>query len=378
MVEGLRKETKKLSVVILLICLFISSIYIIPQVIAPATQIRNTSNTISSLQSNLFKTFSNSIHSSHLLIFVSPQYQMDDFIQESIQNYQQAIYHQPGWSSQVIKLTNETNQVAYIDNIIEENALQYNLSAVLLIGEDTALPIKTTYQNIQKPQLNIYSTLNTSEHTHRTICVSILYPNPTDSYQQKQTQLVNTINRFVQNRILTLTGTSTIIEQSTLSEYSKDDYKTLSTTIPADYQQDSTANQFYSLLKTHQDIICLHGHGQPHSIMLNSSTNLKISSDIISSIPTSIIAIDGCYTDGIYIDPQNSNTPFISSICTSSTLHIGFFGLLSQQTQTNQNNVINSILSKITTNKTISEAINQANISFDFVFSGDPTVVFNF
>jgi hypothetical protein len=378
MVEGVRKETKKQTIVILLIFLLIISIYVIPQVIAPSTKPIIESKTISYLQQNIFENMNHSILTPHLLIFISPQYQMDVHIQESIHNYQQAVYHQPGWSSQVIKLNNETNQVATIDKIIEESALQYNLSAVLLIGEDIALPIKTTYQNIQKPQLNLYSTINTSENDEKTICVSILYPNPTVSYQQKQTQLVSTINRFAQKRTLFLNGNISIIEQSTLAHYSQNDYTNLSKTMNAHYQQDCTPEQLSSLMQTPHDIICLHGHGQPHQVILNSTSKLKISSDIASYLPTSILAIDGCYTDSLFIDQDNFHTPFISSICTSSTIHIGFFGLLSQQTLTEQDNVINSILSKITPNNTIAEMINQANVGFDFVFSGDPTVVFDY
>ena len=377
MVEGLRKETKKQTMVILLFFLLSVSIYVIPQVIAPATEPINKSIPQVSITQNLSINENQSFLSSHLLIIISPQYHTDVHIQTSIQNYQQAIYHQPGWSSQVIKLTDETNQIATIDTIIEEKARLSTLSAVLLIGEDIALPIKTTFQNIQKPELNRYSIINTSKTNSTTICISLLHPNPTASYQQKQTQLVNTINRFAQKRTLHLNGSSLIIEQSDLSYYSQNDYTTLSKIIEASYQQDSNSYQLSSLLDTPHDMVCFHGHGQPHQIMLNSTTKLKISSNLVSIVPTSILAIDGCYTDSVFTNQGTSYAPFISSICESRFIHIGFFGLLSQQTQTEQDNVINSILSKITTNTTIAETINQAKVGFDFVFCGDPTIVFN-
>jgi hypothetical protein len=378
MVEGMRKETKKQSIAILLIFSTIISIYIIPIVIAPAVKPINEPTINSSLQQNFSIYMKSTTHTPHLLIFISPQYQNDEQIANSIYHYQQAVYDQPGWTSRVIKLTNETNQIEIIDTLIEHNAFEYNLSGVLLIGEDIALPIKNTYQSIKKPQLDIYSTINTRNNTQNTICVSLLFPNPIISYAEKQTELIIAINRFAQKRTIVLNKNSSIIEQSALSSYSKNDYTQLSKTMNADYKQDCSSEHLSSLIQTPSDMICFHGHGQPNQVILNSSTKLKISSDIASYLPTSILAIDGCYTDSFFTNQNNSNTPFISSICTSSSIHIGFFGLLSQQTQTEQGNVINSILSKITMKKTVAEVISQANVSFDFVFSGDPTVGFEF
>ncbi|MBS3778463.1 MAG: hypothetical protein KGY50_04130, partial [Candidatus Thermoplasmatota archaeon] len=123
-----------------------------------------------------------------------------------------------------------------------------------------------------------------------------------------------------------------------------------------------------------QDICCFHGHGQPHQIQLNSTSNLRLSSKLTSFLQTKILAIDGCYTDSIYTNPNDAPTPFISTLCRSNTMHLGFFGLLSQQTVNQTRNIINTILPRITTRSTIAEVINNASIEFDFVFTGDPTI----
>lgn len=373
MVEGMRQQRKKQTATILFILSILLSIYIIPQVIAPATIPNQIPTTTAYTESTFNQTPS---LSNHLLILLSPQYSKDETILQSIYEYQQAILLDPGWSSQLVQLTQETNQIEYIDTHIETIAQKQNLTSILLIGEDIALPIKTSFQTISKPQLRTYATIQTTDDNQKTICISLLFPTPSASYPQKQTQLTNTLNRFTEKRSISLSKNATIIEQSSLSTYSKQDYTTLAETIHADYIENSNPSQFSSLFHTSHDIICIHGHGQPNNIQLNTTSQLKLTSDLATSLPTTILTIDGCYTDSIYSTQNNSPVPFISTICKSSTIHLAFYGLLSQQTPTQQVNVINTILSNITTNTTIAELINEASITFDFIFTGDPTVQF--
>ena len=334
---------------------------IIPSVIAPA--IIPTTSTIQPRTINL------SSDAPLLLIFISPQYSNDNLIRSAIKNYQQTIKEKPEWNSSIILLTNNTNTIQSIDHQIETIAQHHNLTACMLIGEDITLPIKTRFNTIEKPTLTKYSTINT---TQESICISLLQPTPTASYQQKQQELINTLNRFSTKRSLTLKHQSTIIEQKSLSTYSQQDYQKIKQTIPSTYHQNINATQLTHLIHTPQDVICLHGHGTPNQIQLNSSSKLQLSSKTASLLNTKILTIDGCYTDSIYTN--NQNTPFISTICSSNTIHLAFFGLLSQQTQTTQQNVINTILPNLRQEPTVAQAINNALISFDFVFTGDPTL----
>jgi uncharacterized protein YpmS len=374
MVEGMRQQTKKQTAIILLIFPILISIYIIPQVIAPAT---NPNQSIIASKESIESTFNQTTTlSNHLLILLSPQYREDKIIIQSIHDYQQAIKENPGWSSQLIQLTQEDNQIESIDTLIETIAQKQNLTSILLIGEDLSLPIKTTFQTISKLQLSTYATISTKSDTQKILSISLLFPTPDESYQQKQTELTKTLKRFTEKRTISLGQNATIIEQSSLSTYSKQDYTTLANTIQADYIENSNPSQFTSLFYSSHDIICIHGHGHPNNIQLNRTSQLKLTSDMAASLPTTILTIDGCYTDSIYTEKNNSPLPFISTICKSSTLHLAFYGLLSQQTPTQHANVINSILSNITSNTTIAEIINDASITFDFVFTGDPTVQF--
>ena len=372
MVEGVKEQTKKHTIIILLSLLLTLSIYIVPQVIAPAITQNTTTpeETITSLSSSQYyhdqdKPF--------LLIILSPQYQNDSLIVNEIINYQQAIYEQPKWSSQIQTLTEETNTIAHIDALIDQYTKKYNLSAILLIGEDIKLATKTEYNNIIKPDIKTYSTLNNKpNNTH--VCISLLHPHPTDSYQQKQSDIINTLNRFSQKRTFNINSNSLIIEQKDLSIYSDKDYKELENIYHASYQKEVTATDVNTLFLDQFDLISLHGHGQPHQIMLNTTSNIKITSKFLSKINTEMVTIDGCYTDSMYKDQDDSQQVFLSSVCKSNTLHIGFFGLLSQKTSTEQHNVINTILSNVNHDHTIAETINNAQIGFDFVFSGDPTI----
>lgn len=369
----MRKQTKKQLAIAVLIFSIAFSMYTLPQALASTPFIEKLSTPSVSI-SNHIQTIHLSNNTPYLLIILSPQYSQDDTIIQSIHTYQQAIIEKPGWISKIIQLTNESNTIHLIDEYIETTAQRQNLTAVLLIGEDITLPIKNTYQTINKPQINTYSISNTSSNNQKTICVSLLHPTPTATYQQKQTQIITTLNRFSTTRVLTLHNPSIIIEQESLTTYSQKDYLTLANTIQASYQQNTNPSQLISLVHTPHDIICLHGHGTPHQLQLNTTTNLKLTSDMAASLQTTILAIDGCYTDSIYSTISDSPTPFISTICQSNTMHIGFFGLLSQQTTNQNHNVINSILPKISSHPTIAEAISHAAVEFDFVFTGDPTM----
>lgn len=313
--------------------------------------------------------------SPHLLIILSPQYANDPEIRIAINTYQLAIKAQPGWNSNSIFLTSQTNQIESITAFIQTTYQQNNLTAVLLIGEDLLLPIKTNYQNIQKPDLLRYSTINSTNENHPeiTICVSLLFPSPLASYQEKQSQLIQTLHRFSTTRSMNLTKPSTIIEQASLASYSHHDYHSLSLAFNASYQQNMKPSELTRLLHYPSDLLSFHGHGSPSRVQLSDSSSFTLTSDLVSSLKTTILSIDGCYTDSIYNDLNSSQTPFISTICSSDTMHIGFFGLLSQQTATQKENIINTILSHMTNGSTIAEIINTAQIPFDFVFTGDPT-----
>ncbi len=369
--EKMDKKQKSLLLSILTILSLLTSTFIISQVIAEEN---NTSASPFPPEQSK-QTIPLSEDSPHLLIFLSPQYGNDHKIRQEINSYQFAIKKQPGWSSTIIFLTNQTNQIDHITTFIQKTYQQKNLTAGLFIGEDIILPIKTTFENIQKPDISIYSTI-TNQHNdqlQKTICISLLFPTSSAPYQQKQSQLINTLHRFSTKRSIQSTHSSTIIEQASLTTYSKQDYQHLASKINASYQQNTDSSQLKELISTPSDIVALHGHGSPNAIELNDTSHLKLTSELASSIKTVILSIDGCYTDGIYNDQQQYKSSFISSICSSDTMHVGFFGLLSQQTTTQRQNIINTILPSIINGSSISEGINNAHIPFDFIFTGDPT-----
>jgi hypothetical protein len=369
--EKMDKKQKSLLLSILTILSILTSTVIISQVIA-----METDTIASSFPSNQSQqSIELPEDSSHLLILLSPQYAKDHKIRQAINFYQFAIKTQPGWSSNIIFLTNQTNQIEYITTLIQKTNQQKNLTASLFIGEDIRLPIKTSFQNIQKPDLSIYSTITdqNNEQLQKTICISLLFPTSSATYQQKQTQLINTLHRFSTKRSIRSSHSSTIIEQASLTTYSKQDYQYLASKINASYQTNTDPSQLKELISTQSDIVALHGHGSPNAIELNDTSSLKLTSELASSIKTVILSIDGCYTDSIYNDQQQLKSSFISSICASETMHVGFFGLLSQQTTTQRHNIINTIIPDIINGSSISEAINDAVIPFDFIFTGDPT-----
>jgi len=353
-----QQKTIILSTTIIIFLLMITNI--MPLVIAPAIIIQP------------HKT--STINSPHLLILLSPQYHQDQRIIQTITKYQQTIQKQPEWCSQLILLDNTSDQPNHIEKIIQQTANKTNLTACLIIGEDIHLPTKTTYQTIEKPTLGNWATIQTKDNLTKKICISLLQPSPNDPYKQKQKEIEVTLTRFINKRSLTFKQNTTIIEQSTLSTYAQTDYLHLAKSTNATYYENTNAKTIIDLLHTQHDLICLHGHGQPHKIQLNSTSNLTISTDTVSLLQTKILTIDGCYTDSQYNSKTTNPTPFISTICKSNTIHLAFFGLLSQQTNNQKTNIINTLLPSLSGTFTVAEAINNANIPFDFIFTGDPTI----
>ena len=372
--EGVITQVRKICIPIISMIMVLFFISSTTAVVAPKIQPvsnQTVTNDVEALISHRFE------QAPYLLIFLSPQYYNDVTIISKIKQYQEIISLSPRWNSQLILLSEQTNHPDHIDIMIEKHEQSMNLTACLFIGEDISYPIKTTFQNINKLNLSMWSTISASPEARKSkrICISLLYPTPSASYDQKRSELINTLNRFIKKRMLSFENKATIIEQPSLARYSKTYYQQLTQKYNAKYYQHINSTQFISLLQTTQDLICIHGHGQPNMVQLPGS--MKLTSRFASHLSTTMLAIDGCYTDSVFTNQSTNDLPFLSTLCRSETMHIGLFGLLSQQTSTNPSNVINTILLDLNHHKTIAEAINDAQISFDFVLTGDPTFLLN-
>jgi hypothetical protein len=278
----------------------------------------------------------------------------------------------PGWSSLILPLSDLTNNADIIDFFIEYINALCPLKAVLCIGDDIEYDLKGSYQGMTKLSTTRWST-TTSHH----ICISILYPNPTGTYEEKCDQIQRTLDRFATVRTKPRSASSYILESSSVNHYSKDAYQMLAQGINASYQCNPSSAALQSLTTKSSSLLCLHGHASSSSVCINESKETMIGSRTAAYIPATMLAVDGCYTNGIILNQSSSSGfPFISAICESTTMHVGFFGLLSQQIDEEQN-VITTLLPSLLQGICIADAFQDIPLLSDLVITGDPSFHFS-
>jgi hypothetical protein len=354
----LRKNKEYQAISGLFLLVFIIVFILVPQSIAPAA---------------VFDMIEYSQSSPRLLVILSPQYAHIDHIRKSLDLYLQAVSIAPGWKSSIILLSDEINTNETIDFLIESSEILFPLSACLIIGDDIDYVYKGDFDGMVKLSTKEWSITSANQ-----ICISILYPNPSLSFESRCNQICDTLKRFANVRSHPLDSQISIFESSTINYYSYNDYQLLEKQINASYVINPNDIQIRSLYYDSLDLVCLHGHASFSSICLNDSNNKVLSSNIASHIDTSILAIDGCYSNGIQITQSSPGTfPFLSTLCESNTLYVGLFGLLSQHATDNKN-VINTMIPALIHGKTVAEAYINSNLTSDLVITGDPSFHFCF
>ena len=352
---GLGKQWNHWTTFASLLALFLFSCLLLPHCIAPAISV--TTDRLSPRP--------------HLLVILSPQYADTPSIRSSLTLYLDAVSQTPGWRSSILPLTSEMNTADIIDFFISSTMRMNPLKACLFIGEDITFDLLGSYQHMAKVSTKQWSKIGSSE-----VCISLLYPNPARSYEDRCDQICTTLERFARIRSLPMNFGSVIAESSAVNQYSTDEYQTLATKYSATYIINPNNEQLEMIYEQPSSLVCLHGHASISSVIVNEADNEFISSLKAARIKTSILAVDGCYTNGIESGPgTTSRTPFLSSICESSSIHVGLFGLLSQKIES-KTNVIASMIPALAMGKTVADAFQSASLNGDLVITGDPTFQF--
>jgi hypothetical protein len=169
-----------------------------------------------------------------LLVFVSPQYASSSAITEAVENYCLAVKQDIGWDTEVINLTETTNSVGHIREIIKNKYQSDGIYAALIIGEDTKTALVTDSEYEEAPSIALWSAFNDDiswmDKFGRFInmspgitpaqidtilaipcqeipgvitpqvAVALLYPTATNSYDTKVEQISAALSKFSTNR----------------------------------------------------------------------------------------------------------------------------------------------------------------------------------
>ncbi len=95
-----------------------------------------------------------------MLIFVSPQYANDTAIDNAISTYINAVKEDIGWNINVVKLTNETNTVGMIREIIKNYYNSDKILTVMMVGEDIKTPLASEFEGSESPSTRFWSELD--------------------------------------------------------------------------------------------------------------------------------------------------------------------------------------------------------------------------
>ena len=327
-----------------------------------------------------------------MLIFLSPQYAYDPDIHLAINYYTTAIYHDLSWTAHLITLTSTTNTYTHIDHIIETYHTTHPLNACLMIGEDTHTALAGDTNNKEKPSTipwattggpTAYETSNNSIISKSytiSICISLLYPTSTLSYETKKNQIITTLTKFSNQRTHNLTNNIHILESTDINTHSKPLYSHLPPSL--DYTENPTTNILNNLYQEHYDFVLVHGHSNPMKTMINQDHNLWFTTEHAAQLHTPVFAADGCYTSGWWSQqPDNnlldssSNLPWYGSlILTSHHLHVLFLGLLSQTGYSYPVSFVENTLPQLLSGSTVAESVlGDITIGDSMTIYGDPT-----
>jgi len=95
-----------------------------------------------------------------MLIFISPQYSDDIQIKQALNEYIVSVKEDIGWDIKTIKLTESTNTIGKIRDVIKSHYLQYGTKSALMIGEDTKTQLNSETSEIDSPSTLLWEEFN--------------------------------------------------------------------------------------------------------------------------------------------------------------------------------------------------------------------------
>lgn len=376
-----------------------------------------------------------------MIVIVSPQYSSDNKISETLNNYSLAIKDDINWNVGIVRLSVENNTVGKIRDIIKQYYLNSNTKAVLILGEDIRmaqsnefsdidLPTTIVWQNLKNEiECDVYilndsypgfwqrknfgkyedrpiiypnstaqdidNLLNLHEPTisirpmdlwiaskpavRPDVFVSLLLPLTGLSYEQKVLSIVNTLNKFSNNRgNISNSGETRIYVHEDMVNYLDQSLRNLGTST---YSENCV--QCNIDLSNSYPALILSGHADPAAVYYSSNAGGYLLVKDLLSLHTPFFLAQGCNIGGWfsahnpngYIDPpeysMNDYKMFMELVMNENDLRIVMLG--EDDILGNYSEFVDSLNS----GRTIAEAYLSGNRTLRHIFYGDPTFHYN-
>lgn len=337
--------------------------------------------------------YKNITNNPDMLVFISPQYADDKQINSAIETYSNALKADINWETRIIKLRREQNDYRKIDLIIEENYGNYKIKACIMVGEDIDTALGGSNSYMKKPSTIPWETIGGEDAYEISnngivckpykidICISLLYPTSDLDFITKKTQIIDSFNKFSNERNYHFNKEIHVFESSEINENSKHIYNGLESIGNLHYKQDPTNIEIMESLDSDCSMYFVHGHSNPSGTDLSTGTYGWFSADLIDQLKAPLFGADGCYVGGWWSDepdtdtltPSISSTWYGSKIFTSENVKVMVLGLLSQNGLSIPVSFIENSLTDLSEGKTLAESMIGNTFLGDTIIVGDPT-----
>lgn len=331
-----------------------------------------------------------------MLIFISPQYNLDNEINTAINAYMNVLKQDISWDCKIIKIFEEDNNYETIDLIIENYYETHKIKSCLMVGEDLDTPLAGDTDHMEKPSIVPWSTLGLTSAYEKSnqgiisntykmdICVSLLYPTSQDDYKTKKSHIISAFEKFSKERNKESFDEITVFESNDINSHSKEIYENIKTYSNLYYKENPNYSDLKDSLKKESSIYLIHGHSNPSGTTVNSFEKIWFSADEINDINTPFFGADGCYTSGWWSDKPDNNKLDLSvngiwygsKVLTSKNVKVMVLGLLSQNGYEESVSFIENVIPKLSSGKTLAESMIGQTFTGDFTIYGDPSFYF--
>ncbi len=332
-----------------------------------------------------------------LLIILSPQYGADNDIRNAIQAYMTAVENDLGWTSQIRTIQENQNDYHLIDQLIENTYNTHPIKACIMVGEDLNTALGGDCDYLEQPSTLPWSTLGGTTAYESTdqgiickpttiqICISLLYPTHTLSYEQKKASIIFAFHKFTSQRQFSNSATIQVFESSDLNINSKALYQQLHQYGTILYTEDATESDIISTLNKPYSAYFVHGHSSPAGTAVNAQKDSGwFTTENLDTVQTPFFGADGCYAAGWWSNQQDNNNldasidaPWYGSkIFTSTTIQVMALGLLSQNGYSSPVSFIETVMPDLLKGIPLAEAMIGHSTIGDTIIVGDPTFHF--
>ena len=354
----------------------------------------------------------NSSESFDMLIFLSPQYGNNLWINKAINRYIDAVKNDIDWNTKIIFISPENNDFRKIDQIIESYYENHTIKACIMVGEDINIAKNADWDYVESPSTTPWETVggesryyfdeNNDCHSGSAgnytfeICISLIRPTSKFNYYRKSWQIVKVFNKFSKNRKITFTSDILVFTDSENPNHyrsHREVCENLSKFGDLYYKEDPPNFEVIKSLLGTYSIYYVNGHSNPSLTDVTNDEYTKTKGNFyaryLDFLKTPFFMAGGCYVDGWWSNYQNNNRlddsirkPWYGAkIFTSQYIKamvLGFPGQTAGSPGDPYNNFIINALPDLIIGKTLAESITGKIYHYDGdqTVYGDPTFHF--